>query len=167
MADVNYFSGGIGAVSSLVGGFFGQKADEAQAKGLEAAAGAYRTGAEIAGQDVELEKMSTDIQEIAASRKITKTIGAQEAGVAGAGLAIRSGSALDLLRESVAQGHTTSQMLGLQGEINANQFRQQEATLLGEAAQADAAAAAAKAAGEGSMFGGILGAVGKIAGMFF
>jgi hypothetical protein len=163
----DYFSAGFGAISSLFGGISGQKGQEAAAKGSDAAAAAFHTGAEIAGQNVELEKMSTDVQGIQAERKVVKTIGSMQAGLEGAGVVATSGTGIDLLRDSTAQGHLTSQMIGVQGEINANAFRQQQAGLEGQAAQAEATAAAQRAAGKSDMFGGILGAVGKIGGLFF
>lgn len=163
----NYFSAGFGAVSSIFGGITGFKADEASAKGSEIAAAAFEKASGIAGENAVLTGFSTEIQDIAAKRKIEKTIAAQQSAIAGAGFEGGSGSAGDLLRESTTQGHLTTQAIGLQGTINENAYLAQETALEGEAGQARATAEAQHAAGQASLFGGVLGAVGKIASLFF
>lgn len=126
-----------GAVSDLFSGY-GQ---------LQSAKG-YAKAAGFAQQNAEIAKQSEAIQELQAQRKVYQTIGGQQADVAGAGLAA-SGSALDLLRDSAQQGALTVQLTKQQGAINVAGYE-------AEAASYSSMASAAKAAGTGSILGGLV-----------
>lgn len=136
-----------GAVSSIFGGM----GDLAEAK-------SYKKAADIATQNAAIANESTRIQEAQAGRNIFQTIGKQQAQVAGAGLA-GSGSAIDLLRSSQQQGELTRQLIGTQGLIQQQGFLQEANAYTG---MADAA----KAAGAGGIFGGIMKGVGAVASVF-
>jgi hypothetical protein len=142
-------SGVGGAVSSLFAGI-----------GMEAEAGQYNIAAHTAETNVDLARESETIQQYQAQRKTNAVIGAQEAAIGASGFS-ESGSALDLLRDSVTQGHLTQSMIGVQGEVNAASYQQQA-----QSAKAEAAAAGTAATGDfiGSALKGV-GAIGSIAAM--
>jgi hypothetical protein len=91
---------GIGAgVSDIFAGF----GAETKAAGDILEGQLYSRAAQLAEQNAQFTKMSTDIQEAQANRELLLSQGRTEAEVAGAGFAA-SGSALDILRSSAAQG---------------------------------------------------------------
>lgn len=126
-----------GAVSDLFGGL-----------GQFASAKGYSAASKAASQNAQIAEQSARIQETMAQRQIEKTIGGQQADVAGAGLAA-SGTALDLLRDSASQGALTKTLISNQGAINVLGYQ-------AEAANYSAMASAAKAAGSGGILGGII-----------
>lgn len=134
---------GFSDLGSAVSDIFGAVGDFASAKGYKAAAGAAAQNAQIAEQ-------SARIQGVMAQRQITKTLGGQQADIAGAGLA-KSGSALDLMRDSAQQGSLTKQLIANQGAINVLGYQ-------AEAANYSAMASSAKAAGTGGIIGSIISA---------
>lgn len=140
---------GIGGIGSAIGDFYA-------ASGSRDAAAAFETGAGYATENAELAQWSTNVQEIQAQRKVDRVVAAQQNAQVGAGFT-SGGTGLDLLRDSTAQGHLTTQMIGVQGQINENSYLAQSAALEGESKQAKAAAAAQTAAGVTSGIGGILG----------
>jgi len=142
MADYSGIFNSLGGVASDIFG----------ASGHKSAAKAYDKAASYARQGAQLEGVSTNIRQMQADREIYKVLGGQRADVAGAGLA-NAGTALDLFRDSAAQGAMTKSLLGIQGEIN----------VLGQQAQATAyagQAASERAQAGGGFFGGLLKAVG-------
>ena len=169
----------IGAVGDLFSGagsyFAGQgkiAGDTAMAGGYTEEAASFTDAANIEAQNVKYAKLSGDLQNIAATRNIYKSESGTSSDVAGAGLA-ESGSALDILRGSAAQGALTHAVIGNQTAINENSYKQQEDAYQGEAsmatAEASAATASASAAGTSgtmSSIGSALGAVAGIASMF-
>lgn len=145
MADIGAAIGGIGgAVDSIFGGL-GQ---------LKAASG-YKKAAAFSDLSASISEQATQIQLLQAQRDIYRTLGGQQADVAGAGLA-QSGSALDLLRDSTAQGALTKQLITAQGAITTAGYE-------AEAESYRSMAAAAKKAGKGGILGGILKGVATIA----
>ena len=156
-------SSGSGGLSGLLGGAnFGMIGNGIQdlfaSAGASASAKAYGQAEDIAKQDVQLAKESTALQQQAASRQVYQTIGAQQAQVAGAGLA-SGGSAQELLRSSRQQGELTKQVLNVQGQVNVNAYTEQA---MAYAAQRSAA----KKASSGGLFGGITNIIGGVAGLF-
>ncbi len=137
------FSNAGGAVSDIFGGLAGAE----RAKGYRAEALGFDTAARLAGENIDLTKVSTAIQETQAKRKELKIIGGQMADVAGAGFG-GGGTALDLLRESNQQASLEQALLGTQGEIQENAYETQRSSFL---AQAEAARSAAKASGIASI----------------
>lgn len=114
---------------------------------LQSAKG-YKKAAGFAGLNADISQQSADIQELMASRQVYKTMGGQQADVAGAGLA-SSGSALDLMRDSAQQGSLTKQLIANQGEINVMGYKAEEASY-------SSMASAAKASGIGGIVGGVI-----------
>jgi len=118
----------------------------------------YAKAAEISLQNEKLSKESTSIKQLMTSREIYKTMGGQRADIAAAGLK-NSGSAMDIVRSSAAEGALTKQLISLQGTIEAQGYRQ-------EAESYAAQAQAAKAAKKGGILSGILKAAGTAAMIF-
>lgn len=138
---------GFSAAGSAVSDIFGAIGSFAQAKGYKAAAGYATENASIAEQ-------SAKIQGYMAQRQITKTLGGQQTDIAGAGLA-KSGSALDVVRDSAHQGSLTKQLIANQGAINVQGYQ-------AEAASYDAMATAAKASGTGGIINGVISAAAAV-----
>jgi hypothetical protein len=138
---------GFSAAGSAVSDIFGAVGSFAQAKGYKAAAGFATENASIAEQ-------SAKIQGYMAQRQITKTLGGQATDIAGAGLA-KSGSALDVVRDSAHQGSLTKQLIANQGAINVQGYQ-------AEAASYDAMATAAKASGTGGIINGVISAAAAV-----
>ena len=141
------FSGSFSDIGGAVADLFSSQGDTL-------AAGSYRQAAAISGQNAALEEQSTAIKQAAIQRQNYKVIGGQQADVASAGFSA-SGSALDLLRDSIQQGAMTKAVAGLQGKIDENGFLQQQTAELGEAQTADTAA-------QGDVFGAIFKTVGAV-----
>lgn len=99
-------------------------ADRLKAQGQRLEAGLYKESAGFARQNVQFNETSTAIKEAQLSRSILTTLGGQRADIAAAGFA-DSGSALDLMRDSAAQGALTKAVAGQQGLIEQAGFEQQ------------------------------------------
>jgi hypothetical protein len=145
--DFSQLGGLGGAVSSL----FGAAGDAAEGD-------AYGKAASLADENAKIAQESTAIQETQATRQIYKTIGGQEAQVAGAGFS-SSGSAQDLLRSSASQGSLQKQLIQQQGAITAIGYEQEADAYKGMQSAANASAA-------GSGIGGLLSGIGSVAGIF-
>lgn len=130
-----------GAAGDLFGGIFGAMGDMAEAK-------AYKTAAKFSLQNAQISQEAGAIKLEQTNRNVFKTLGAQKAQYAGAGLA-NSGSAQDVLRSSVSQGSLEKAIVNEQTQINVTGYESQ-------AAQFQGMASAASAAGKGSLLGGIL-----------
>jgi hypothetical protein len=142
--------GSIGAgVSDIFAGF----ADETKAKGDILEGQAYGEAATLAFQNEQFTKMSTDIQEAQAQRELLLSQGRTQAEVAGAGFAA-SGSALDILRSSAAQGSLQKAVVEQQGLITAAGFEEQGQSYLLMQQAANNAASAEKTAAIGSFIAG-------------
>jgi hypothetical protein len=109
-----------GAVADL----FAADGLRAKARGGRMEAGAYDRAAELALQNEQFTKTSTEIKEAQTQRGIYMTLGQQSADVASSGFEA-SGSSLDLLRDSAAQGALHKAVIGQQGLIDEAGFRQQ------------------------------------------
>lgn len=92
------------------------QADIVKSQGDALEAANYGEAADFATQNVGYTQQATQLKEVQQQRQITQTLGTQQAQVAGAGFA-SSGSALDLLRDSAAQGALSKAVLGNQGLI--------------------------------------------------
>jgi hypothetical protein len=104
----------------------------------------YDLSAQLARQNEQYTVESTAIQQMQLDRNIASTIGGQQAGTAGGGLAA-SGSALDLAADSAAQGALAKTVLAEQGQIT-------EAGYAEQAASYDVMSAAAKQAAAGETY---------------
>ena len=129
--------GGVGDLFEGIAGFIGG----------QATAKACKKAAKFAHQNAIISREAGDIKLAQTERQIFKTIGAQKAGYAGAGLA-SSGSAQAILRDSLSQGSLEKAIVNAQTNINVNSYLQQEVLYKGMAK-------AAKAGGIGSLVGGI------------
>ena len=149
------FSDAGAGVSDIFAGFGAQA--KAQGDLLEQAN--YQQAAGYAEQEAKFAEMSTKIQEMQESREISKSLGQTTADVAGAGFAT-AGSAVDLLRESAAQGAITKQVTQVQGNIQEAGYEEQAKSFENMAAAAGVAASAENKAATGDFIGGgIQGAV--------
>lgn len=136
-----------GGLGSGISSLFGAVGDLQSAKG-------YKKAAAQADLSAQLSEQSTQIQITQQQRELYKTLGSQQADIGGAGLA-NSGSALDLVRSSAAQGSLAKQLIGLQGEITKSGYE-------AEAASYRQMASASKKSALGGAIGGAI----KIAGAF-
>jgi hypothetical protein len=108
---------------------------------------AYKKAQRYALQNANVAQEAGDIKLEQTRRAIFRTIGAQEAGYAGAGLT-ESGSAQSVLRSSISQGALEKAIVNAQTQSNVTGYKEQ-------AAQFGGMATAAKAAGIGAIIGGI------------
>lgn len=137
------------AISDIFGGVGGLF----QAQGDFSAANLYQEAATLAGEEENVAKQSTAIQQKASQQQTFKAIGSQQASVGTFGSA--SGTALDLLRSSRQQGSLQQQMLQTSGNLQNLNFQIQATSAESEAAQANAAGDAATAKGIGGLVGGL------------
>lgn len=120
----------------------------------------YQLAAKYAQQEADFAKQSTAIQEMQLSREVSKSLGQTTADVAGAGFAT-SGSAIDLLRESAAQGAITKQVTQVQGNITEAGYKEQAQSYSNMASAAGIAASSESKAATSDFIGaGIAGATG-------
>jgi hypothetical protein len=132
--------GAFSAAGDLFGGIAGFIGGNASAKG-------YKKAAKYAHQNAIISEEAGEIKLAQTERQIFKTIGAQQAGYAAAGLT-GGGSAQAILRDSLSQGSLEKAIVNAQKMIDVNGYLAQEA-------QFKAMAKAAKAGGIGSLVGGI------------
>ena len=151
--------GTIGGVFNNAGGavadLFASQGSELRAQGLGIEAGNLDAAAAFAGQNIGFTQQSTAIKEMAAERNIFQTMGAQEAGTAGAGFSA-SGSALDLLRSSAQQGALTKAVLGQQGLITEAGFAEQQRAYQAQANAARLAQQSAENDSDAQEIGGFI-----------
>lgn len=140
------FSSLTGGVSSIFSGI-----------GDLAEASDYSKAAKLADQNAQITEESTRIQQSQEQRKLFMVTGQQSAAFAGGNLA-PSGSAQDVLRSSLQQSALQHQLIGLQGAVSANSFKEQATAYEGQAK-------AATAAGAGGIVSGILGGIGSFFGV--
>lgn len=113
ISSLNSISSNIGgAVSDL----FTASADRSKAQGDFAEAQDYDLASGLATQNEEFTVQSTAIKQAQNDRQIYQTMGGVTADTAGSGFAA-SGSSLDVLRDSAAQGALTKAVAGQQGLI--------------------------------------------------
>lgn len=136
------------AAGDLFQGIAGYVGGMAEAK-------AYKKAAKFAAQNAIISREAGDIKLDQTGRQIFKTIGAQAAGYAGAGLTA-GGSAQSILRDSISQGALEKAIVNAQANIDVNGYLSQEAQFKGMAK-------ASKMGAWGSLVGGITSAAGTIA----
>lgn len=95
-----------------------------KAAGDLAEAAQYDLAATLARKNEEYTAQSTAIQQMQLDRQISATIGGQQAGTGAAGLKA-SGSALDLMADSAAQGALAKDVLARQGLISEAGYEEQ------------------------------------------
>ena len=131
-----------GGVSDIFAGF----GDDAKAQGAAFEEQNYTLAAQLAKQNAAFTEESTGIQEMQLQRQITQTIGGQKADVAGAGFE-NSGSAIDLMADSAAQGRLTQMVAEKQGQITEAGYTEQAQADTNLASAAQVAENADKIAG--------------------
>jgi hypothetical protein len=118
------FNSAAGAVNDIFSSQFSAKSLEIKAGGDIAEGQAYGKAAELARENAAFTEQSTAIQEMQATRNLTLNLGAQRAAAASSGFEA-SGSALDVLRDSAAQGALQKQVLQQQGLITEAGYKEQ------------------------------------------
>lgn len=108
------FSNVAGAVGDIFGGQSTAASLRLRAQGDLAEAGNYDLAADLARRNRDFTATSTAIKTTQAQRQEYMGIGALTSDVAGAGFTM-SGTALDLLRDSMSQGALTRQVITQQG----------------------------------------------------
>lgn len=141
------FSGLAGATESIFGGIAQGKA----AKGYKQAAKDTLITKELVAQNQRL-------QALQAGREIYRVLGGQRADIASAGLKA-SGSALDVIRASAAEGSLTQSLIGVQGAIDQHQLDMEYKSYIAQAK-------AAKKSKLGSFISGGLQIAGAAAAVF-
>lgn len=134
-----------GAIGSGIGDLFSGLGNLAEAS-------SYADAAKYAKLNAVLYREAGDIKEEQASRQIYKTIGAQKAAYAGAGLT-GGGTAQEVLRDSTYQGALQKAIINAQTNIDVNASLEEAAKFQGMQQAADAAAAGDFIKGALSIFG--------------
>ena len=136
-------------ISGAVGDLFAAEGHKAKAEGDRIEAQNYDLATSLALQNEKFAETSTQIKQAQLDRQIYQAVGGQRADVAGAGFA-ESGSAIDLLRDSAAQGALTKAVAGEQGLITEAGYQEQAASYTNMARAARMAANAEDEAATGS-----------------
>lgn len=163
-------------IGGAVGDLYSAKGLRSKAKGNLLEAEQYDLAAAFARNNVQYTKNATEIKDYQLKRGIGLTLGQQSADVAASGFGAE-GSALDLLRDSAAQGALARATLKMQGAIEAEGYEQQaksyeimaRASRMAAAANEDAAGgmkwgSALKGASAGASMGATFGPWGAVIG---
>lgn len=142
-------SGTVQAFGAGVADLYAAEADRFKGKGARIEAEQYAKAATFADQNAQFTKISTDIKEFQTQRSILSSLGKTAADVASSGFA-KSGSALDIERDSAMQGELAKSVLGAQGQIEEAGYEQQAASYRLMSQAASLAATAADKAAQGA-----------------
>jgi post-segregation antitoxin (ccd killing protein) len=134
-----------GAVSDL----FAAQGYKYKAQGDEFEKQNYLLAADLADKNARFAETSTAIKTAQQNRQIYQNIGGQKADIAGAGFA-ESGSAIDLLRDSAAQGALMQAVTQQQGLIQEEGYKEQAQSYRNMAAAAQVAIDAEHEAQQGA-----------------
>lgn len=145
------FSDASGAVSDL----FAAEGHQSKAEGDRLEAQNYDLASGLAIQNEKFTETSTAIKQSQLDRENYRTMGGQQADIAGAGFAA-SGSALDLMRDSASQGALTKAVAGEQGLITEASYQEQAQSYTNMASAARLAANAEDEAAKGSEITGAI-----------
>lgn len=138
-----------GAVKDIFAGFAAQTA--AEGKRLEATS--YDEASSFAHDNSLFTATTTGIKEYQANRSLEQSIGGTEADIAGAGFA-ETGTALDILSDSMNQGAIQKALISQQGAITEQSYDVQSRAYATMAASSRLAADAADTAAIGDFIGG-------------
>lgn len=164
MAD---FGAVLGDVGSAAGSLFSALGAGATAHGAEQAASLYTQASQYADQNVQYAITNEQIQQMLSARAFGKAEGKARAAAGASGLdLLNSPDVIDALRETRQQQQIQSEIIGIQGGINENAYREQSFALQGQAASSIATAEAARSSETGSLLGGLFG-IGKALFSFF
>lgn len=141
-------TGTFSAIGGAVSDLFSASALRTKAAGNRIEAQGYDLASELSERNKQFTETSTEIKQTQLDRSVYQTIGQQKADVAASGFAA-SGSALDLLRDSAAQGALTKAVTGQQGLIEEAGYEEQAQSykLLSQAARMSADTAEKSASG--------------------
>lgn len=142
-----------GAASSAVSDIFAGFGDLTKAQGDIIEGQNYRLAAQYALQEAKFTEQSTKIQAFQQQRATIQGLGGIAAEQAAAGFT-ESGSALDLLRDSAAQGALQKAVLERQGLITETGYKEQAQSYSNMATAADMAAGAERKAATGAFIAG-------------
>lgn len=117
-------SGTIGNLGGAVSDLFNADSYRLRAQGKRLEAQNYDEASGFSLQNARISQVSSDLKEAQQERALTKTLGGQQADIAGAGFAA-SGSALDLMRDSASQGALSLAVGNLQGLITEEGYQVQ------------------------------------------
>lgn len=143
----------VGAIAGILGGAAGAGGS---AKAGKAAAGAYEYNAQVAEQNAVRAREAAAMDVISLKRSAAQIIGEQRAGYGASGVVTGTGSALDVLADSTYQAVLDQQKRLYQGELEAQDQRNQ-ATIARHNSKI------AKSGGQGVAAAQVLGAVGNAA----
>lgn len=142
-----------GAVIGLVGGLV--QAQGAKQAGRDAEK-AFNVNAQIARENADLAREAADDDILSLKRLAYRTEGGIRAGYGASGVASTSGSAMDVLADSMAQAALDQNRRRYQGDLEARDFMNQART-------GQAAGNAARTAGNYGAAGQVLSSVGQAA----
>jgi hypothetical protein len=138
---VPFGAGAVKGVGGAVNDLFAAEAHRSKASGLRIEAGNYDRSAAFSEENEKFTKQSTAIKQAQLDRDLYKTLGGQQTDIAASGFA-SSGSALDIMRDSAAQGALTKAVGAQQGLITEEGYKVEAANYkaMGEAARMAASA---------------------------
>lgn len=157
--------GTITGISGAVSDLFAADAHRSKAQGDRFEAENYDRASVLATQNEKFTEVSTSIKQSQLDRENFKMIGGQQADIAGAGFAA-SGSAIDLMRDSAAQGALTKAVGAQQGLITEAGYKEQAESFTTMSQAARMAADAEEHAASGSIITGALKGIGTVASLF-
>lgn len=152
-------------IGGAVGDLFAADAHRSKAEGFRIESQNYDLASSLALQNEDFTRQSTDVKLTQLDRSIFRTIGGQQADVAGAGFSA-GGSGLDLLRDSASQGALTKAVAGQQGLITEEGYKVQSQSFTNMSKAALVAADAEENAAKGSGITAALKGVAAIATLF-
>lgn len=158
-------TGTFDAAGGAVKDLFAASSYKTRAQGNRLQAQQYDLAQKFSLQNKQFAETSTAIKEQQTQRSIENVIGQQQADVAAGGFA-SSGTALDLLRDSMSQGALTKAVVGQQGLIEEAGYQEQADSYAIMAQSARLAAAADEKAAKGSYLSAGIKAVTAVASLF-
>ena len=145
---------GFGAgVSDIFSGIAAEEQAQIKAQGDIAEGQSYAEAAQLAGQQATYTQVSTQLQEAQQARELNLSLGKTTQQVAGAGFSL-SGSALDVLRSSAAQGSLAKAVTATQGAITEAGYLEQQSSYNLMSQAAFKSAQEEESAGKTAMLGG-------------
>lgn len=147
-SQASAIGGAVGDFSNALGDFMSISSDNE-------AASAYAQAAALAGENIDITRSATAVQNLQAQRTLALTTGQQSAAIAANGFAQGSGSGLSLYKSSVEQGALAQSLITAQGAVTENAYTAQQQSDLSMEAQAKAKASGAFMGGIGSTIAGI------------
>lgn len=158
-------SGTINSLGGAVNDLFSAEGHQAKAKGLRIEADDYDLASDYATQNEKFTETSTAIKQAQLDRENYRTMGGQQADIAGAGFTA-SGSALDIMRDSAAQGALTKAVGEQQGLITEEGYKVQAETYTNMSEAARMAADAEDKASTGSYWAAGFNALAAVTSIF-